>query len=215
MKTVYIYCEGQTEETFVNKVLYSYFLGMDIVVLPIVCETCRTASRKYRGGISSYAKIKNEIIALCRQHKNAFVTTMFDYYGMPDNTPFIDCKEQDIQKRMSIIEDAINKDIAQPNFRFHFMLHEFEAILFSNPESFGKIADEPAVQKIQKIKNEFHNPEHINNSPTTAPSKRIKDIIPSYKKITDGANLSEDMGIDVILDECPYFSSWVEMIKKW
>ena len=28
MKTIYIYCEGPTEESFINAVLYPYFLGM-------------------------------------------------------------------------------------------------------------------------------------------------------------------------------------------
>ena len=27
MKTIYIYCEGPTEESFINAVLYPYFLG--------------------------------------------------------------------------------------------------------------------------------------------------------------------------------------------
>ena len=28
MKTIYIYCEGPTEELFINAVLYPYFPGM-------------------------------------------------------------------------------------------------------------------------------------------------------------------------------------------
>lgn len=55
MKTIYIYCEGPTEESFINAVLYPYFLGMGIYVCPIVCETRRDANRKYRGGVSRYA----------------------------------------------------------------------------------------------------------------------------------------------------------------
>ena len=48
MKNVYIYCEGQTEEAFINEILYPYFIKMDIAVYPIVCTTKRTTSRKYR-----------------------------------------------------------------------------------------------------------------------------------------------------------------------
>ena len=36
MKNVYIYCEGPTEESFINEILYPYFLNMSIVVYPIV-----------------------------------------------------------------------------------------------------------------------------------------------------------------------------------
>ena len=38
MKNVYIYCEGQTEEAFVNNVLRPYFANMEIWVYPIVCS---------------------------------------------------------------------------------------------------------------------------------------------------------------------------------
>ena len=61
MKNVYIYCEGQTEESFVNEVLYPYFLNMSIVVSPIVCQTKRTTSKKYTGGVSAYLKIKGSV----------------------------------------------------------------------------------------------------------------------------------------------------------
>ena len=82
MKTIYIYCEGPTEESFINAVLYPYFLGMGIYVCPIVCETRRDANRKYRGGVSRYAKVKNELMILCKSHPHEYVTTMFDYYAM-------------------------------------------------------------------------------------------------------------------------------------
>lgn len=86
MKTIYIYCEGPTEESFINAVLYPYFLGMGIYVCPIVCETRRDANRKYRGGVSRYAKVKNELMILCKSHPHEYVTTMFDYYAMPHQT---------------------------------------------------------------------------------------------------------------------------------
>lgn len=41
MKNVYIYCEGQTEESFVNEILYPYFFNIGVVVSPIICTTKR------------------------------------------------------------------------------------------------------------------------------------------------------------------------------
>lgn len=111
MKNVYIYCEGPTEESFINEVLYPYFINIGIVVYPIVCTTKRTATKKFRGGVVDYGKIKRELIMLCKSHKNEYVTTMFDYYGMPENTPRIDRKDPDIFKRITKIEDAIAVDI--------------------------------------------------------------------------------------------------------
>ena len=214
MKNVYVYCEGQTEESFINKILRSYFWGKEIDVIPIVCTTKRTGVMKYKGGVSNYEKIKKELTILCKSHPHEYVTTMFDYYAMPYNTPGIDNRDVDILRRIESIEAEINSDIGMRNCFFHFTLHEFEGILFSNPASFRLIADERAVEKIQEIRNSFPTPEHINDSPVTAPSKRLKQIIPNYAKVRNGAIVSEDMGIDVILRECPHFRDWIKQISE-
>lgn len=214
MKNVYIYCEGQTEEAFINEILYPYFIKMDIAVYPIVCTTKRTTSRKYRGGVNDYNKIKRELTMLCKTHPNEYVTTMFDYYAMPDNTPEIGLHDPNIYERIGKIEAAVNRDIGQANCMFHFMLHEFEAILFSNPESFELIAETDVVDKIRKIRESYPTPEHINNSPETAPSKRLERLIPNYAKIKNGTLISKDIGIDKILAECPHFCEWIKKINE-
>ncbi len=212
MKMVYIYCEGPTEESFINTILYPYFFNIGIVVVPIICSTKRTATRKYKGGVQEYGKIKYELTKLCKSHKHAYVTTMFDYYAMPTDTPGIDCFEVDLQKRMRIIEETINSDIGESNCIFHLNLHEFEALLFSHPASFALIADNDIVGKLQEIRDSYETPEHINNSVETAPSKRIASLIPHYAKVRNGTLLSEDIGIDTMLAECPHFREWVESI---
>ncbi len=215
MKRVYIYCEGQTEETFVNKILGPYFYNIDICVIPIICTTGRHKNKKYKGGVSNYDKIKSELTILSRQHKNEHITTMFDYYGMPDNTPGIDDNTQDIYIRINNIEKTIEQDIGLTNCHFNLMLHEFEGILFSNPKSFSLITNDENVDKIICMRNEAETPEHINNSPETAPSKRLMSIIPNYVKIKNGAILAEDMGIDTIINECKHFAEWIEAIKRF
>lgn len=213
MKNVYIYCEGPTEESFINEILYPYFLNIGVAVYPIICMTKRTVTKKYKGGVSDYGKIKKELTMLCRSHKNEYVTTMFDYYAMPDNTPGIDFDDTDLLKRIKQIESVIDADIGQKNCKFHFMLHEFEAILFSNPNSFERIADAATVSSIQEIRNSYPTPEHINNSHETAPSKRLEALIPNYAKIKNGTLLSKDMGIDIILEQCPHFRDWIQSIS--
>lgn len=212
MKNVYIYCEGPTEESFINEILYPYFLNLSILVRPIICTTKRTLTQKFKGGVSDYEKIKKELTMLCKSHPNEYITTMFDYYAMPDNTPGIDCTEPDPQNRMRQIETIIDADIDQSNCKFHFMLHEFEGILFSKPSSFRIIADGTAVQQIQAIRDSYPTPEHINSSHETAPSKRLKALIPNYAKVRNGTLLSKDMGLDLIMEQCPHFNEWVQSI---
>ena len=140
MKIVYIYCEGQTEESFINEILVPYFSNINIYVIPIICTTSRHKNKKYKGGVSNYNKIKDELIKICKQHHNEYVTTMFDYYAMPSDTPNINDNTHDIYKRIENIERAVDDDISMSNCSFNLVLHEFEGLLFSNPDSFLKIA---------------------------------------------------------------------------
>ena len=212
MKNVYILCEGQTEESVINEVLYPYFLGYNIAVYPIICTTRRTDSKKFKGGVSSYGKIKKELTILCKSHRNEFVTTMFDYYEMPSDTPGINDDTDDPICRINAIEKAIESDLALPNCKFNLMLHEFEGILFSDPDSFSSITDQSVVEEIRKIRYSFPSPEYINNSVETAPSKRIKALIPRYAKIRNGALLANRIGIRRIMDECQHFRDWIQFI---
>lgn len=214
MKKVYIYCEGQTEEIFINEVLAPYFWNMDIYVTPIVCETKRNGNRKFKGGVSEYKKIKKELLMICKNHHHEYVTTMFDYYAMPEDTPNIKDTTPDIYDRIENIEKSVDEDIAQPNCFFNLMLHEFEGLLFSNPQSFSLVAGHEVVEKVNEIKEEFPTPEHINNSPKTAPSKRLESIIANYAKVKNGAILTKDMGIDIIMKECKHFERWINKIKS-
>ena len=115
-------------------------------------------------------------------------------------------------KRMEIIEGTINRDIDEPNCIFHLMLHEFEALLFSEPQAFLLIGGESAVRAVKEICNCYETPEHINNSVETAPSKRIEGIIPNYAKVKNGVLLSQDIGIDKMMEMCPHFKKWIETI---
>ena len=211
MKYVYIYCEGQTEEAFVNDVLYPYFSRMGIYVTPIIHKTKRTPTKAFKGGVSRYAPIKDELIKLC-QDSNCIVTTMFDYYAMPDDTPSIDHQNIDIYKRIDFIENAVNEDIGCKNLLFNLVLHEFEALLFSEPQAFEHIANDRVVRQLQAIRNSAETPEHINNSAETAPSKRIQNVVNSYSKVRQGIIVAKYIGIDKMMSECKHFSEWINRI---
>ena len=210
---VIIYCEGQTEESFVNVVLSPYFSNMNINVKPMIHKTKNTGIKAYKGGVGNYEQIKTELIRFC-QNPNFVVTTMFDYYGMPHNTPSIGCNEPDIYKRVEIIESAIADDIGYDNFIPNLILHEFEGLLFSDPQAFSVIANNSEVAQLQKIRNKAQSPEHINNSAETAPSKRILNIIDDYGKVRQGIIVAKKIGIEKMLSECKHFADWINKIKK-
>ncbi len=213
MKNVFIYCEGQTEESFVNAVLYPYFANMDIYVTPIIHKTKRTPTKSYKGGVIDYKPIKDELRILCK-NPNVFVTTMFDYYGMPSNTPAIDYTDTDLYNRIEYIEQAITNDIGCNNLSFNLLVHEFEGLLFSDTQAFSTIANDKAVEKLQAMRASAETPEHINNSVSTAPSKRIESVISDYTKVRQGIIVAKNIGINKMLSECKHFADWIDRIKS-
>lgn len=211
MIRVNVFVEGQTEETFVRTLLVPYFAAQDIYLNPILAKT----SARHKGGIVSYAKVKHQVTLLCKQDPKAFVTTMIDYYGLPVDFPGLTHVQTSAQLKAREIEQAFQTDIDQANFIPNLLVHEFEALLFSEPQKFSDWLDEQApVAKLEAIKETFESPEHINNSPHTAPSKRILALIPEYRKTLHGPLIAEDIGLDVIRQECSHFNTWIERLLE-
>lgn len=48
MKNIYIYCEGQTEETFVNEILTPYLSNIMIFTTPIICTKKSLMNKRLR-----------------------------------------------------------------------------------------------------------------------------------------------------------------------
>lgn len=213
---VKIFVEGQTEETFVTDVLGPYFAQKSIFFSPIIAQT----SKGHKGGIVSYAKVKHQIVRLCKSDCDAYVTTLIDFYALPTDFPSIrEAKytaKKDAFEKVKYLEAAFEKDINQPNFIGNLALHEYEAYLFCDPSHFGYWLDEndEAIDKLRKIKDSFASPEHINNSPQTAPSKRILALIPNYKKTIHGPLIADDIGLDEIRRQCKHFSDWLAKIES-
>ncbi len=157
--------------------------------------------------------MKTEVNRLCGEHKNEIVTTMFDYYGLPNETPGSNNDASDLYEHVKIIESAIQDDIQHDNCIVNLIIHEYEALLFSNPDAFSSMYP-GAVDILSKIRKEYKNPEYINNSQSTAPSKRIMRIIYDYSKGRTGIIIAETIRIEKMLSECPHFKEWIETIIK-
>ena len=214
MKRVYVMVEGQTEETFVREVLYDHFLRISIYIDAILVET----KRGFKGGLRSYAKVKPQIIRQCREKQTAWVTTLFDLYGLPNDFP---AKNSDAyaglatgQQKAVYLQAALAQDINEFNFIPNLLVHEFEALLFSNVQPFADWTDGKTVQFLQQIAETFQAPEDINDSPQTAPSKRILQLMPEYNKVVQGTLIASDIGLDQIRAKCAHFDEWVKNLER-
>lgn len=217
MVRVHVFVEGQTEKMFVQSILLSYFARKEIFLLP------RQLGRpRHKRGICAYPLARRDILATLKQEAHTFCTTMFDYYAMPDSWPQREvAKRNPFPQKSVMVEHAILADIAselgegfdRSRFIPYVQMHEFEALLFSEPGLLAaglELADE---SEVRCIRNEFGSPEEINDSEQTAPSKRIKRLDPSYQKVNDGVLISQKIGLDTMRAQCPHFNAWVEKLE--
>ena len=102
--------------------------------------------------------------------------------------------------------------------RPYVQMYEFEALLFSDISKFELHDhwDNEAEKRLQRICDAFETPEDINNSPRTAPSKRLNDIFSGYgnNKTLYGPLIAEDIGLDKIREKCPLFNQWVGELEQ-
>ena len=121
---------------------------------------------------------------------------MVDYYRMQEEWPGrARAATRPLTERATTVQAAVAEDIAGVMDRgFHrrrlipyVSMHEFEALLFSDCQRFADGVGKPDIaHAMQEILDQFGNPEAINDSEQTAPSKRIAELLPTYKKATMG-----------------------------
>lgn len=93
-------------------------------------------------------------------------------------------------------------------------MHEFEALLFSDCEAFARALAMPNLtERLRDIRNQFESPEHINDSPETAPSKRIEALHRDYRKVADGTAAAKEVTLAKMTQQCPHFANWLHRLE--
>jgi hypothetical protein len=228
MARLLIHVEGQTEETFVNEVLgpYLYRQGYTKVGARLMGNA---RQRDRRGGIRAWRGVRGDIIRHLKEDAGCLVTTMVDYYGLPQTggrawpgreaaglLPFT--------QKASTVENSLSADISREmgagfnpaRFIPFVMMHEFEGLLFSDCERFSHGIGRPDLaDAFQAVRNAFASPEEINDSPVTAPSKRVEQLVQVYEKPLLGTLAVLEIGLDAIRRECPHFRAWLSSLEVW
>ncbi len=215
-KKILILVEGQTEESFVKLTLNDYLKSQGVFIVPIIIKTKEMKSGpSYKGGGSSYTKIKRDLLKLLKDSSATLVTTMIDYYGLPGDFPKFS-QSGNCYTRVGAAENAFASDIKNDNFFPYLQLHEFESLLFAIPEILANTIDVSGghVSDFEEIRNSFSSPEEINEGLETHPYKRIKKIFPCYNKAFYGQLISSRIGIEQLLSNCPHFKQWIDRLIR-
>lgn len=210
MSRIVLLVEGQTEEAFVNELLAPHYWALGVFLTPIIIST----SPGNKGGVVSYGKVKHQVTRLCREHHAAQVTTMFDLYALPSDFPGLASADFPIagtgHQKACFLEAQLAIDVGEKNFIPNLMVHEFEALLFAGTDKFAEWTDDSkVVPALKTIASTYQTPEDINDSPQTAPSKRISRAMPEYQKTFHGPLIACEIGLNAMRLTCPHFHDWL------
>ena len=148
------------------------------------------------------------------------ISLLVDYYGLPKSGTGAWPGRAVVNGAGSVDAAILDRIENRMGFDFHrsrfvpcVLMHEFEALLFSDCEAFARAVGQPgALPELRRILAQFNGPEEINDSEETAPSKRIHDLIPTYNKLLDGNRAAEKIGLEEIQSKCPHFQNWLQQL---
>ncbi len=226
MLRLMVHVEGQTEESFVNELLapHLYEHGYSRVSARLFGNA---RNRDRRGGIRGWDSARDDITRHLAADSGCIATTMVDYYALPQSgsrewpgrnaastLPF--------EMKATTVEAALLADLAirlgaqQATQRLipYVMMHEFEGLLFSDCDAFAKgIGQQRISASLQSVRDAFHSPEHINDSPRTAPSKRVAALVPGYRKPLHGVIAALEVGLGSMRSQCVHFNDWITRLE--
>ena len=219
MNHVHIICEGTTESGFAKAVLAPHLALKGIMLHP-----ARIGRIGQKGGNITFDRLRRDIGARLTSHREAYCTTFIDFYGLPQDFPgkreaarFVSledkqaavCGELENQLREAIGENVMRRFIP------YVQMHEFEALLFCDTGALASVIGvSDADGKLEAVRIAFATPEHIDDSPDTAPSKRILDIDPQYRKPVSGLQAALEIGLPSMRDQCPLFRAWLRSLES-
>jgi hypothetical protein len=221
---IYIIVEGQTEQTFVRDVLAPQMATQGIYLYPALI-----GKLGHKGGNIRFDRVKQDIGHFLKQRHDTYISTMFDYFRIDSMWPGKKEVDQKIQNgatltafdKAELLETSTYQNIVKTFSKYHpenrfipyIEMHEFEALLFSDVNILAE-KSKIEVLHLQKIIEEYKNPEEINDDPVKSPAKRLKTLNHTYQKVVMGKVITEAIGIPCIRKKCAHFNDWLTKLEK-
>jgi len=218
-----MFVEGIAEQVFADTVLKPH-LGNYGVYLnkPVLVAHAKKKGRIHRGGGRHFRPMQNDIDRRRKEDRgnDAYFTTMVDLYALYCDFPGREEAEEvrfDPYMRVSALERSWQEENADDRFIPFIQLHEFEAYLLADVSRFANFFDNSrrGIVALQKVVDSAKSPELIDDGDHTAPSKRIIDQFPAYRRLkaSVGPQMAEDIGLPTIRLKCPHFDAWLNRLE--
>lgn len=206
--------EGPTERIFINNIISPYLAGKGVYMMPIIIS-----KPGQKGGDVKFERVKRDIGIHMKQRRDTYLTLFVDFYGLKNDWPGSeDAKKQATPSgKAEVIGRATKNQVislfsdqdVERRFIPYFAMHEFEAMLFSDPPELAAALKVKQSEIDKILKDCGGTPEEIDDSPDTAPSKRIERLSQQFKKTSTGIAVLEAIGLEKIRRQCPLFNHWL------
>jgi hypothetical protein len=222
MKRLYLTVEGQTEAAFAIDVLQPHLSAFNVFLWPprFTGPHGRRGGRIPQGGMfNTFRHVLQDIRRwlLEDQSPDARFSMMVDLYSLPQDFPGYAQAHAipDPHAQAAHLEQALVVELNDPRFLPYLQVHEFEALILSDPEVIREIYDAPAsaVTKLQEDCAAFPSPEHINHGLHSHPKERIRACFPEYDENVAGPLLTGALGLDFLRDACQHFGAWLARLE--
>jgi hypothetical protein len=224
MSKLVMIVEGPTERAFVQQHLGAHLARYGIHAWPVL-----PGRRGTQGGVRHWTAALDDILRVLRDGNDC--TTMFDFYGLPDDWPGrphaaampYHLKARHVERSiMAEVEAAMRGVEGAGRFVPYIQLHEFEALLFADVAVLASVASTITEGTAEAFERHFAgivqaaggNPEAINDHYTTCPSRRILAVVPRYRKVQHGAIIAGRIGLGEIRRRCRHFADWVARLES-
>jgi len=211
--------EGKTEQVFIDSILRPYLAGKKIYI-----SATQVSKPGQKGGDVKFPRVQKDLETHLKQRSDTYVTTFVDYYGIkewpgvtqvaPNSTPAHIAAVINSATKAAVVE-LFSEQQALHRFIPYIAIHEFEALLFSSPELLAKKLS-ATKEQIDKVLQDSGEPESVNNSRETAPSKRLDawSVYNKFPKTTAGITVAKSIGIKTMREKCGQFNAWLNVFEE-
>jgi len=221
--TLFAVVEGQSESGFFKPFLAEHLAlrGIDLHV-PVIGRGGAKGGMLFR----SFGQVCAELGDFLADRRRPWVTTFFDYYGLPSGGrlgwDFVPTAKA--RGGVTAIEDRLREGVREAapllaeRFIPYVQLHELEALYFAEPVTLSTVLESPqSAETFAAVVAKAGGCEQINDSPITAPSKRLQAVCPGYIKGRSSAahapRIGAKLSMATVRGLCPRFHAWLEAIE--
>ena len=222
-KRLRMYVEGATEELFVNRIIRNHLAQSGVIVeRPILAATSLLPSGR-RGGFVNWPAVEADLRFLFSADPSPDVrfTTMLDIYAMPAAVPGHPGPSPGARTSAEVdaIQSAWAAHFGEARFIPYLQRHEFEALVLAHPPALRAVFPRhgPALTALEQSIAAIPNMEDVNDGPTTHPSARLNNAIPTYEplKASNGLFVLMEAGLANVRPRCPRFDAWLARWERW